>query len=86
MGKDADGSAVVISDIDGAGFEDLSVVAPGQISQSVLQAGTVAAQSLQHDMGGAVSHPAPGDVTILNGHNGVLHIVGVQVMNHYFAI
>ena len=52
----------------------------------ILQLGRVAPQGLQHHVGGAVPHLAAGDVTVLDGHNGALRIVGGQVVNHHLTV
>lgn len=54
-GKNADGVAVFITDIDGARFKDAPIARFGQIIEVILQVAAVAVQGLEHN----VRRPSP---------------------------
>ena len=85
-GEDADGLAVVVPEVDGAGLEDLAVLRLGEVAQPVLRHLTAVPQGLQHHMGGSVPHPAAGHVAVFNGHDGGLRVVGGQVVDHHLTV
>ena len=83
-GEDADGCLPLIPDVDSGGLQGLAVGDLGQIAQPVLR-DAAAVQRFQRHMGGTVPYLAAGDVSVLNGHDGAVRIVGLEVVDDHLA-
>ena len=74
-----------IPDVDGGGLEDLAVRGAGEIGQVVLGVLIPVEDLLHHHRGGPVPQPAPGDMPVFNVRDGLLRVLGGQVVDHHFG-
>ena len=84
--EDANGGTVVISDVDGGGFQDLPILGPGQIGQVIVELFGIPSQGFQNYVRGPVPRLASGDVSVFNGNDGPFRVIGGKIVNHHLAV
>ena len=68
------------------GLEQLAIGGFGEVWLAVVHVGGALAHGLKHNMAGAVTQFAPADVAIFDHYDGVVHVLGLQIVDDDFAV
>lgn len=84
--QNADGLAFVVADKDGRGLEQLAIGGFGEVWLAVVHVGGAIVHGLKHNMAGTVTQFAPADVAVFDHYDGVVHVLGLQIVDDDFAV
>jgi len=84
--EDGGDPAVSAANVHGGGLEDLAVRGLGEVAQMVARLRVGLPYLLEHDVRCAVAHLAPGDMTVFDGNDGMLGVLGAHIVDHHLAM
>lgn len=84
--QNADGFALIVADKDRRGLEQLAIGGFGEVWLAVVYVGGALVHGLKHDMAGAVTQFASADVAVFDHYDGVVHVLGLQIVDDDFAV